>query len=58
MYKKNPYLVEEALSGFAAAFELARKSGASVVYASSSSLYMATCRLIVRYDHSGRWLLH
>jgi UDP-glucose 4-epimerase len=39
MYKKNPYLVGEALNGFTAVFELARKSGARVVYASSSSLY-------------------
>lgn len=39
MYKKNPYLMGEALNGFTAVFELARKSGARVVYASSSSLY-------------------
>jgi UDP-glucose 4-epimerase len=39
MYKKNPYLVGESLNGFTAVFELARKSGARVVYASSSSLY-------------------
>jgi UDP-glucose 4-epimerase len=39
MYKENPYLVGEALNGFIAVFELARKSGARVVYASSSSLY-------------------
>ena len=39
MYKKNPYLVGEALNGFTAVFELAKKSGARVVYASSSSLY-------------------
>lgn len=39
MYKKNPYLVGEALNGFTAIFELARKTGARVVYASSSSLY-------------------
>ncbi|RQW79086.1 MAG: NAD-dependent epimerase/dehydratase family protein [Methanothrix sp.] len=39
MYKKNPYLVGEALNGFTAVFELAKKSGAKVVYASSSSLY-------------------
>jgi len=39
MYKKNPYLVGEALNGFTAVFELARMSGARVVYASSSSLY-------------------
>jgi len=39
MYKKDPYLVGEALNGFTAVFELTRKSGARVVYASSSSLY-------------------
>jgi len=39
MYKENPYLVGEALNGFTAVFEMARKSGARVVYASSSSLY-------------------
>ncbi|HNY35142.1 MAG TPA: GDP-mannose 4,6-dehydratase [Methanothrix soehngenii] len=39
MYKKNPYLVGEALNGFTAVFELARRSGVRVVYASSSSLY-------------------
>jgi UDP-glucose 4-epimerase len=39
MYKNNPYLVGEALNGFTAVFELARKTGARVVYASSSSLY-------------------
>jgi UDP-glucose 4-epimerase len=39
MYKKNPYLAGEALNGFTAVLELAKKSGARVVYASSSSLY-------------------
>jgi UDP-glucose 4-epimerase len=39
MYKKNPYLVGETLNGFTAVFELARRTGARVVYASSSSLY-------------------
>jgi len=39
MYKKNPYLVGESLNGFTAVFELARRTGARVVYASSSSLY-------------------
>jgi UDP-glucose 4-epimerase len=39
MYKKNPYLVGVALNGFTAVFELARKSEARVIYASSSSLY-------------------
>jgi UDP-glucose 4-epimerase len=39
MYKKNPYLVGEALNGFTAVLEQAKKLGARVVYASSSSLY-------------------
>lgn len=39
MYKSNPYLVGESINGFMAVLELARKSGAKVVYASSSSLY-------------------
>jgi UDP-glucose 4-epimerase len=39
MYKNNPYLVGEAINGFTAVFELAKKCGARVVYASSSSLY-------------------
>jgi len=39
MYKANPFLAGEALSGFIAVLELARKSRARVVYASSSSLY-------------------
>lgn len=39
MYKMNPYLMGEAISGFTAVFELARRCGARVVYASSSSLY-------------------
>lgn len=39
MYKKNPMLVGDAVNGTIAVFELARKSGAKVVYASSSSLY-------------------
>jgi UDP-glucose 4-epimerase len=39
MYKKDPFLVGEAINGFTAVFELARKTGARVVYASSSSLY-------------------
>jgi len=39
MYKKNPYLAGVALNGFTAVFELARRSGARVIYASSSSLY-------------------
>lgn len=39
MYKSNPYLVGEAINGFIAVFDLAKKSGSRVVYASSSSLY-------------------
>ncbi|MGV8175992.1 MAG: NAD-dependent epimerase/dehydratase family protein [Methanothrix sp.] len=39
MYKANPFLAGEALSGFIAVLELARKARARVVYASSSSLY-------------------
>jgi len=39
MYKRNPYLVGEAINGFASVFELARRSGSRVIYASSSSLY-------------------
>lgn len=39
MYKKNPFLVGEAVNGTIAVFELARSAGCKVVYASSSSLY-------------------
>ena len=40
MYKKNPFLVGEAINGMVAIMELARKSEAKkVVFASSSSLY-------------------
>jgi len=39
MYKCNPYLMGDAINSFIAVFELARRSGARVVYASSSSLY-------------------
>lgn len=39
MYKENPFLVGEALNGFIALMELARRCGARVVYASTSSLY-------------------
>jgi len=39
MYKENPLLVGEALNGFIAVMELARRCGARVVYASTSSLY-------------------
>ena len=35
MYRKNPYLVGVALNGFTAVFELARRSKARVIYASS-----------------------
>ena len=39
MYKANPFLVGEAINGFISVLELARKTGARLVYASSSSLY-------------------
>jgi UDP-glucose 4-epimerase len=39
MYKRNPCLVGEAINGFISVYELARRSGSRVVYASSSSLY-------------------
>lgn len=39
MYKKNPFLVGEAVNGTIAVFELARNAKCRVVYASSSSLY-------------------
>jgi UDP-glucose 4-epimerase len=39
MYKKNPFLVGEAINGTIAVFELARSAKCKVVYASSSSLY-------------------
>jgi UDP-glucose 4-epimerase len=39
MYKKDPMLVGAAINGSIAVFELARKCGSRVVYASSSSLY-------------------
>jgi len=39
MYKRNPFLVGEAINGTIAIFELAKKAGCRVVYASSSSLY-------------------
>lgn len=39
MYKANPFLVGEAINGFISVLELARRSGARLVYASSSSLY-------------------
>jgi UDP-glucose 4-epimerase len=39
MYKKNPMLVGDAVNGTIAIFELAKKSGSRVVFASSSSLY-------------------
>lgn len=39
MYKKDPYLLGEAINGFTSVFELARRSGSRVIYASSSSLY-------------------
>lgn len=39
MYKRDPFLVGEAINGTIAVFELARMAGCRVVYASSSSLY-------------------
>lgn len=39
MYRENPFLVGESLNGFVAVMELARRCGARVVYASTSSLY-------------------
>jgi len=39
MYKKDPFLVGEAINGATAIFELARRTDARVIYASSSSLY-------------------
>jgi UDP-glucose 4-epimerase len=39
MYKRNPLLVGEAVNGMISVLELARKTGARVVYASTSSLY-------------------
>lgn len=39
MYKRDPFLVGEAINGSIAVLELARKSEARVIYASSSSLY-------------------
>jgi len=39
MYKRDPFLVGEAINGMIAVLELAKKSGCRVVYASTSSLY-------------------
>lgn len=39
MYKRNPFLVGDAINGAIAVFELAKRCQARVVYASSSSLY-------------------
>ena len=39
MYKRKPLLVGEAINGMIAVLELAKKTGARVVYASTSSLY-------------------
>lgn len=39
MYKKNPFVVGEAINGTIAIFEVAKNAGCRVVYASSSSLY-------------------
>jgi len=43
MYRENPLLVGEAINGFMNVFELAKKNGAKVVYASTSSMYRG-CR--------------
>ncbi|MFH1820972.1 MAG: NAD-dependent epimerase/dehydratase family protein [Methanobacteriota archaeon] len=39
MYRDNPLLVGEAISGFMNVFELAKRDQAKVVYASTSSMY-------------------
>ena len=39
MYRDNPLLVGEAISGFMNVFELAKKNRCKVVYASTSSMY-------------------
>ena len=39
IYKKDPLLMGEAINGMIAVLELAKKTGARVVYASTSSLY-------------------
>ncbi len=39
MYKKDPFLVGEAINGMIAILELAKNTGSRVVYASTSSLY-------------------
>jgi UDP-glucose 4-epimerase len=39
MYKRNPFLVGEAINGTIAIFELAKSERFEVVHASSSSLY-------------------
>ncbi|MDD1753288.1 MAG: NAD-dependent epimerase/dehydratase family protein [Methanotrichaceae archaeon] len=39
MYKRDPFLVGSAINDSIAVFELAKKTGTKVVYASSSSLY-------------------
>ena len=39
MYRENPLLVGEAISGFMNVMELAKRNRAKVVYASSSSMY-------------------
>ena len=59
MYKKNPYLVGEALNGFTAVFELAKKSGAQ----GGLCLFFLTLQRPPAtpsrgHDHSGSRLLH
>lgn len=44
MYRENPLLVGEAISGFMNVMELARQNQAKVVYASSSSMYRSCPR--------------
>ncbi|RLG56756.1 MAG: nucleoside-diphosphate sugar epimerase [Hadesarchaea archaeon] len=49
MYRENPRLVGEAINEFIDVFDLAKKNGAKVVYASTSSMY-GRCRPPHRED--------
>ncbi len=49
MYRENPRLVGEAINEFIEVFELAKKNGAKVIYASTSSMY-GRCRPPHRED--------
>jgi len=49
MYRDNPLLVGEAISGFMNVFELAKKNRCRVVYASTSSMYRG-CKTPHRED--------